>query len=152
MKPGYTYFDANGNEFLYGGQFYLDNNRDGMKNSYKTKNDYLKSDSRKSVLAHREDIEQYTKYKGSFLFLKITKKNEKLIQSCKDMDELLHAFVKEEFWNWHDKWKTLDNPLKVVSEGKKIIEPDVDNGFYFETGTYYDGSPVEDWFYFEKIQ
>ena len=60
MKPGYTYFDATGNEFLYAGQFYLDNQNwsfeDDSSTVYKTKEDYLNGASRKRVLAHREEI------------------------------------------------------------------------------------------------
>lgn len=73
---------------------------------------------------------------------------KKLFKNQKNVDELLHYFVKEYFWNWHSKWKTLDNPLKVVSEGKKVIEPDVENGFYCEKDKPLE---YEDWFYFEKI-
>ena len=151
IKPGYTYFDANGNEFLYAGQFYLDNNNWYKAESnkiFRTKNDYLNSASRKYVLEHREEVNKYVKYPGTFLFLKMTKGNEKIIQKSKNVDELLHYFVKEYFWNWHSKWKTLDNPLKVVSEGKKVIEPDVENGFYCEKDKPLE---YEDWFYFEKI-
>lgn len=153
MKSGYTYFDANGREFLYGGQFYLDETDWSTHGAvYKIKQEYLNSPHRAAFLSHRAEIEQHTKYKGSFLFLKMTKKNEKLIHGCKDMDDLLSAFVKVDFWDWYTNWKVLSNPLKVVKEGRKVIDPTVNNGFYCGSGTRPSGQTVSGWFCFEPIR
>lgn len=154
MKPGYTYFDAKGNEFLYAGQFYLESklweyNLDCTV--YTNKETYLKSEAHKHQLKLRKNLDKL-KYPGTFLFLKMTKKNEKIVQDAKDFDSLFKFFIHTEFWDWDKKWKLLENPLKIVSEGEKVIDDTIEEGFYYEEKVFHDNEKVsKDFFYFERI-
>lgn len=158
IKPGYTYFDAKGNEFLYIGQLYVDGK--GWFNEedctiYKNKKDYLNSKKRKDTLRKRKNYEasEHVKYKGEFFYLKMTKKNENLIKNSANIGELIGKFIDSEFWDWYNKFKNLDNPLKVISEGRKVIDEDLGDGFYYaERKNISNNSLYKDFFYIEKAE
>lgn len=156
LKVGYTYFDAKGNEFLYVGNLW-DDRVDWFGKGYnptkdipKTKSEYLASDHRKKELKHRKEIMSYSnvKYGGAFYYLKLTKKNKKLIESVSNIGELIGSCIKE--GDVYSSFKYLYNPLKVVSEGTKMLEPDLNDGFYYFEDTK-DGYLRKESYYFEFV-
>lgn len=138
MQPGYTYFDAKGNEFFYAGRFYVEGKHHPV---YKNKADYLKSDFHKNSLKLRGGT-----YQGEYLFLKMTKKNRELVENSKDLDELFTACIHRDFWDWETKWKFLINPLKVVSEGEKVLDATFTEGYYYEEKMFPPDTTVYDTF------
>lgn len=154
LKVGYTYFDAKGNEFLYVGNLWDDRvywfgkGYNPTKDIPKTKSEYLASNHRKEELERRKERMSYSdvKYGGAFYYLKLTKKNKKLIESVSNIGELIGACIKE--GDVYSSFKYLYNPLKVVSEGTKMLEPDLGDAFYYVENTE-DGYLRKEGYYFE---
>lgn len=98
MKPGYTYFDAKGNEFLYAGNINYETKDCGS--CYKDKESYLNSSKRKKEMKRNEEYisNGYNPY--SHFYLKITKKSEKMIEQAGTIDKLFMMYIHEHHMNW----------------------------------------------------
>lgn len=143
LKPGYSYLDAKGNEFLYLGHF-CEKQHENM--GLDTKEKYLKSEEYEEFKKWYKNCELHI---GNFIFAKITKKLQKEIDEAKNIDELLKNLVKKEGWYWYKGLKTLEHPLKVVKENEKILDDDSFDGYYyFEIAAL--GSTYKGFYYFEK--
>lgn len=160
MKPGYTYFDAKGNEFLYVGNLWDDEQSWGSRFCQKieipdNKTDYLNSERREKVLVSRKQRLSYSdvKYGGHFYYMKMTKKNEALINSVSNIGELFESLITfESKYSWYSQFKYLENPMKVVSEGRKLLDSDLGDGYYYIEGNDEDGYLYKAFFYMEYAE
>lgn len=124
IKEGYVYEDAKNNKFLYLGKYFTEDIKYCSNKEFANETKFLASEVYKTF------VNRMNNYSPDFCYLKITKKIENLLQNCNTLDEVFNVLMETEFYGWYYKFKWLSNPLKVIKECDKMVEPILNKNWF----------------------